>query len=66
MKTYEIRIWKKSDPTQSTTRNDVTGVSVTQNLVTGESTFAVLLETVSVLEFDSNEYDARIIREVNA
>lgn len=66
MKTYEIRIWKKSDPTQSTTRNDVTGVSVTQNLVTGESTFEVLLETGSVLEFDSNEYDARIIREVNA
>lgn len=66
MKTYEIRIWKKSDPTQSTTRNDVTGVSVTQNLVTGESAFAVLLETGSVLEFDSNEYDARIIREVNA
>lgn len=66
MKTYEIRIWKKSDSTQSTTRNDVTGVSVTQNLVTGESTFAVLLETGSVLEFDSNEYDARIIREVNA
>ena len=65
MKTYKARIWKKSNPTQSTVRNDVVGVSTTKNLITGESTFTVHLETGSVLEFDSNEYDVRVIGEEN-